>query len=311
MTDATDQAARRGRGRPRVAYTPRATAQGPRDVRQAIGYVRVSTGDQADHGYGLDAQRTAIRAYIEAQGWTLVGIVEDQGVSGTYGLDDVTADGSPRRPGLATALDAVETGRADALVVKALDRIGRAPAVCATVFARLDRALGTFASITEPALSSDLLRGLYAGMASDERRRILDRTRDGRMAKIALGGPVGRVPFGYRLVGTRRAARVEIVEDQATIVRRVFALRAGGITIAAITAVLNSDAIPAPQGGTWSTATIGKMVNNPAYHGTLRWREGVEIIREEVLPVIVPAATPFRGDGGDAGHTRTRATAAA
>ena len=125
------------------------------------------------------------------------------------------------------------------------------------------------------------------------------------MAKIALGGPVGRVPFGYRLVGTRRAARVEIVEDQAIIVRRVFALREAGMTIAAITAVLNADAIPAPQGGTWSTATIGKMVNNPAYHGTLRWREGAEIIREEVLPVIVPVA-PFRA-GDDAGHTRPRA----
>ena len=311
MTDATDQAARRGRGRPRVAYTPRATAQGPRDVRQAIGYVRVSTGDQADHGYGLDAQRTAIRAYIEAQGWTLVAIVEDAGVSSTYGLDDRARDGTPRRPGLAAALDAVETGLADALVVRALDRIGRAPGVCAAVFARLDQARGTFASIAEPALTSDLLRGLYAGMASDERRRILDRTRDGRMIKIAAGGHPGRVPYGYRLVGTRRAARVEIVEDQAIIVRRVFGLRDAGMTIAAITAVLNADAIPAPQGGTWSTATIGKMVNNPAYRGTLRWREGVEIIREGVLPVIVPAVTPFRGDGGDAGHTRTRATAAA
>ena len=62
-------------------------------------------------------------------------------------------------------LDALETGQGNALIVRALDRIGRAPAVCADVFSRIDRARETFASITEPALSSDLLRGLFAGMA--------------------------------------------------------------------------------------------------------------------------------------------------
>jgi site-specific DNA recombinase len=262
----------------------------------------VSSADQVTNGFGLDAQRQAITAYATAQGWDLVGIQEDQGTSGTYGVADSNRDGNPRRPGLVAVLDALEAGQADSLIVRALDRIGRAPAVCADVFSRIDRARATFASITEPALSSDLLRGLFAGMASDERRRILERTREGRLQKIAQGGPVGSVPFGYRLVGSRRAARVEIHEPEAVIVRRIHALRASGHTMQAITAILNDEGIPAPRGGIWRQSTVGKIAINPAYSGTFHWgtvrrlpdgqlSDGAELVTlPDVIPAIVPAA---------------------
>jgi DNA invertase Pin-like site-specific DNA recombinase len=34
-----------------------------------IGYVRVSADDQGRNGYGLDAQRSAIRAECDRRGW--------------------------------------------------------------------------------------------------------------------------------------------------------------------------------------------------------------------------------------------------
>ena len=49
---------------------------------EAVGYVRVSTTEQADSGLGLEAQRRRISAYCEAQGWHLAEIVADEGVSG-------------------------------------------------------------------------------------------------------------------------------------------------------------------------------------------------------------------------------------
>jgi len=51
----------------------------------------VSSADQVTNGFGLDAQRQAITAYATAQGWEIVSIEEDQGISGTYGV----ADGQP------------------------------------------------------------------------------------------------------------------------------------------------------------------------------------------------------------------------
>ena len=51
-------------------------------MRNAIGYIRVSTEDQADSGLGLEAQRQRIKAYCEMKGLSLSTIFEDAGVSG-------------------------------------------------------------------------------------------------------------------------------------------------------------------------------------------------------------------------------------
>ncbi len=48
---------------------------------QAVGYVRVSTVEQATEGISLDTQKAKIRAYCELNGLTLVNIFEDAGKS--------------------------------------------------------------------------------------------------------------------------------------------------------------------------------------------------------------------------------------
>ena len=49
-----------------------------REIKRAVGYVRVSTADQADSGAGLLAQRAAIAAHAKNRGWDLVEILEDR-----------------------------------------------------------------------------------------------------------------------------------------------------------------------------------------------------------------------------------------
>lgn len=274
--------------RPRKPWQPKPSPIS-RPVRRVAGYVRVSTGDQAAEGFGLDAQRDAIAAYCHAAGYELAEIAGDEGVSGTLGPE--------ARPGLARLLAVAESGDIDAVVVKALDRIGRRPAVAAAVFDTLDAASVRFLSITEPELSSDLLRGLFAGIASDERRRILERTAAGRVAKASRGGYAGgRVPYGYRLEGTRREARWRVEPTEAATVRRVFARRAAGATFAAIAGELTAAGAPPPGHGVrWSTATVYGIAHNPAYAGLRRWREGREIVAPGAWEAIVDEAT-FPGD---------------
>ena len=82
---------------------------------RVIGYVRVSTDDQAREGVSLDVQETRIRAYCEAKGWQLVSVVRDEGKS----AKDL------KRPGLQQILAALpKRGRCfDVLVVVKLDRL--------------------------------------------------------------------------------------------------------------------------------------------------------------------------------------------
>jgi len=270
-------------GRPRKEWQPKLKLQA-RAVRRVVGYCRVSTAEQSDSGYGLEAQRQAIVDYCRAAGYELVDLFEDAGLSGT--LD------AAQRPGLAAVLAAVDAGDIDGVVVKALDRIGRRPAVATAFFEALDAAGVAFLSITEPFLSSDLLRGLFAGIASDERRRILERTSSGRTTKAAQGGYAGgRVPYGYTLQGSRKEARWVIDPAYSAIVRRIFAARVAGRTYQQIADALNADTIPSPGGSTWGPSTVYTITSNPSYTGVRRWREGVEILREGAHPAIIDRAT--------------------
>lgn len=269
-------------GRPRKEWIPK-PSKVVRPVQRVAGYVRVSTTEQACDGYGLVAQRDALAAYCAAAGYELVTVLADEGVSGTLGPEE--------RPGLAAVLHLVESRAVDAVLVKALDRIGRRPAVAAAFFDALDAAGVTFLSVTEPALSSDLLRGLFAGIASDERRRILERTSAGRIAKAERGGYAGgRVPYGYRLVGSRRETRWEIVPEQAAVVRRIFALRAAGMTLQAIADALTADGVPTPgKAAVWSAKAVHGIANNSAYTGQRRHREEREILARGEQAAIIDA----------------------
>ncbi len=77
--------------------TKRTTKRGEGE-RVAVGYVRVSTDDQS---IGLDAQRAALATWAAREGYRLITICEDSGVSGAAPLD--------RRPGLLSA-DGVANG---------------------------------------------------------------------------------------------------------------------------------------------------------------------------------------------------------
>ncbi|HCT85250.1 MAG TPA: hypothetical protein DF296_08635 [Candidatus Margulisbacteria bacterium] len=50
---------------------------------KVFGYVRVSTDSQAEKGYGIKIQEKAISDYCKKQGWELVQVFRDEGVSGT------------------------------------------------------------------------------------------------------------------------------------------------------------------------------------------------------------------------------------
>ena len=52
----------------------------PGGTRTAVGYVRVSKEDQTQE-YSLDAQRAEIERYCEREGYELIRIYADEGVS--------------------------------------------------------------------------------------------------------------------------------------------------------------------------------------------------------------------------------------
>jgi peptidoglycan hydrolase-like protein with peptidoglycan-binding domain len=98
-----------------------ALALPPPRVR-ALGYVRVEAQDR--RRARLEAQAAGIEARCADHGMALAGLVSD---------DDADERAGPQRPGLAFALEQLETGEADCLVVGRLGHLTRSPTELASL----------------------------------------------------------------------------------------------------------------------------------------------------------------------------------
>src|SRR5215211_5894520 len=206
---------------------------------RVVGYVRVSSKNRGQQVESRPAQERAIRAWAKAEGHRLVGVYVDEGVSGANGLED--------RVGLPEAMQAIEDGRADGLVVRELDRLHRDLLVQENLFADLWRlrpevqVFSTKAGEQQNCVRDDpedpsrrLIRHVLGATADYVRALTIARMAAGKRRKQEAGGFVGGVPpFGWR------SQNRELVEDQdeQTTLARIAELHGQGSSLRAIAAV--------------------------------------------------------------------------
>ncbi len=207
-----------------------------RDMR-VVGYVRVSTAEQADSGLGLEAQRQAIQDACKGRGWVLEAVYED--AASGRGL---------KRKGLTDALNAVESGKAEGIVVAKLDRLSRSIVDFTQLVARAQRrgwavvALDVGVDTTTP--QGEMVANIMATFAQFERRIIGQRTRDALAIKRKQGVQLGRP----RAIEPR-------------VLRMIKKQRDGGRSLGQIAESLNIANVPTAHGGkAWYPATIRKVL---------------------------------------------------
>lgn len=221
---------------------------------KAIGYVRVSTQEQASEGYSLAAQEAKIRQYADLYGLDLVGVIADAGVSAK----------SIDRPGLAEALRRLESGEAEALVILKLDRLTRSVADWNTL---IDRYFGKAVALMSVSDQIDtrtaggrLVLNVLVSVAQWEREAIGERTAAALAHKKAQGEAIGRPGYGFEI----RDGRLAEVEGEASVVARVAALRAEGLTLQQIADTLNGEGIATKRGGRWAPQTVANLLKREA-----------------------------------------------
>lgn len=202
-------------------------------------YCRVSTGQQADSGAGLAAQRDDIDREARHRGWTDVAWYIDGGWSGKD-LD---------RPEMSRLLAEIRAG--DVLVAAKVDRLSRSLVDFATL---VERSQKQGWSIVTLDLGLDLstaqgefVASILAAFARMERRLIGQRTRDAMQAKKAQGARFGRPSL-----------------IPAQVQRRIEGLHSSGVTLADIARTLNDEGVPTAFDGRWWPSTV---------QGVLRCRE--------------------------------------
>jgi len=222
----------------------------------AIGYVRVSSDQQAESGAGLAAQRQAIEAFAKRQGLTITAWHEDAAVSGAAAIED--------RPGLMAAL--ADLRRGDVLIVAKRDRIARDTLTALTIERTVGRRKASIMSAdgigNGDGAADAFMRSIMDAAAAFERGLIRQRTRAALAAKRQAGERTGQIPFGWSLGEDGRL--VELPAEQK-VLADILACRKAGMSLRAIAAILTDANVPTKAGTTkWSHTTIDSILKRAA-----------------------------------------------
>lgn len=245
-------------------------------------YVRLSRDDErAGESLSIENQKAMLIKYVREKGWTLHDIYVDDGISGT------TFD----REGVQRLLGDAKSGIINTIVVKDLSRFGRNyiqvgqyidyifPTLGIRFIAVSDNidTAGANSTAMDMMPITNVFNEWYAANTSRKVRAIF--VSNAKRGKSNMPYP----PYGY--VFSDDGKRIFVINNEVSAnVRRIFEMRARGISPSQIATTFNGEGIQTPQDykveklgkyasmksyHLWTDATIRKILSNPAYVGNL------------------------------------------
>ena len=223
---------------------------------KAIGYIRVSTEEQAKEGVSLENQEQKIRAYCKLKDLNLLEIIQDAGISAK----------NLRRPGAQKVIEMAQEKMIDAVVVYKLDRMFRSTVDALETTRQFDKWGVSFHSIEETIDTKSAMGKFFftltAALAEMEREIIGERTRDVLQRKKANGEVYGHVPFGFK----RFKGKLLNHNAEQKIVKAVLGMREKGFNFSRISRELNQMGCKTKKGSRWYPQTVKNVI---AIHGSL------------------------------------------
>lgn len=260
-----------------------------RQVLRVAAYIRVST-DSEDQENSYETQANYFMHQLAVHpGWMSAGVYSDYGISGTN---------ERKRTGYRRLLRHCTEGRIDRIICKSISRFARNTSDFMAALALLKEQHVTILfekeGIDTKERTNEFILTTLAAIAQEESRAISSNIRWSIQKRFPQGQVRNYPVYGYRFVTGENAMekvdgyqihRVEIVTDEAAIVRRVFAWAADGMSCAGVARRLNREGIPAPNHGKavrkikgrsalhdgmesgWTGAMIARMLAQERYCG--------------------------------------------
>jgi len=264
-------------------------------------YCRLSNDDEREgESVSIENQKLLLQQYVQDRGWNLTDTYCDDGYTGT----------NFNRPGVQRLIADAKAGRINVILVKDLSRFGRNyiefgqytdylfPSIGCR-FIALNNGIDTenHDGSTDVMCFLNLFNEFYSRDTSKKVRAV-------RKACAEDGKFMGSHPaFGYKWAPENKHHLI-IDEDTAPVVRRIFTMRASGMTYRTIAATLNEEGIQSPgthfyqQEGRsdprrvnhlWSNSTVKELIHNEIYignliqgrSGTLSYKSHKRVVRAE------------------------------
>lgn len=261
-------------------------------------YARVSTKSQEER-QTIEQQLIACREYCARKNWEVAEEFKDEAVSGSTPFDS--------RPAAKRLLEALDAKQVDAVVIYCVDRLSRSNEFGIPAYNLLlrktkdnvDFVIQSFDATPEGKLQFHT----FIGIAEYERGNFRRRSMSGIRTRIEAGKMyrASTPRYGYRY--NSEIKQMEVKEDTAEVVRRIYAMYLEGLGAHAIAARLSDNGVPVPSAGTkrgvkaaenaygWHKTTVRNILQSPVYVGRGSYRarmfeDGKEITK--VLPMGCP-----------------------
>lgn len=223
-------------------------------MKQAIGYVRVSTEQQVNEGVSLEAQKAKIAAWCLSHDYELVQVFVDAGISGKK---------MENRPELLKARAAVKKGMA--LVAYSLSRLARSTKDLIHISEEVAKKNGDLVSLSEQidttTAAGKMMFQMLAVLSEFERNLTAERTKGALQHKKSTNQKyTNQTPYGFQAI----EGRLVQVKQEAKVVAEIQAARSGGNTLQSIANSLNGRGIPTKTGKIWQPATIHLLLKRTA-----------------------------------------------
>lgn len=237
-------------------------------------YCRVSTEKESQLD-SLQNQKVFFKEYAEKNGYELVNIYADEGVSGRQ---------MKKRSAFLRMLNDAEKGYFQTVVVKDISRFAR-NTVDFLNAVRLLKNHGIdvrFLSGNQTVLGdSEFILTVFGALAQEESANLSKRVKFGKKIS-AQKGKVPNTIYGYDRVDS---FHLRINPYEAENVKRIFSLYLSGeYGLRKIADILNSENIPTKRGYEWNAKTVRRILTNPLYCGELinRKFEVVDFLSGEI-----------------------------
>lgn len=225
-------------------------------------YARVST-EQDEQQNSYEAQVDYYSRLIQSNpNWEFVSVFSDEGITGTN---------TKNRDGFNQMIEVALNGGIDLILTKSISRFARNTVDTLQTVRKL-KAAGVEVKFEKENLHTfdpkcEVMLTIMSSLAQEESRSISENVRWG-LQKSMRDGNVS-LPY-KRFLGYRKGedGRPEIVEEEADIVRKIYALLLSGKTIRHIAEYLTNNEIPTPSGKRiWSVSTVKSILSNEKYKG--------------------------------------------
>lgn len=213
-------------------------------MNEAIFYARVSSQQQGKSGLGLEAQRTAVEAFCNREGFTIA-----------QSFTDIESGAKDDRTGLSMAIALSKSWNAPIIVAK-LDRLGRSVHFISGLMAHNVRFIVAELGADIPTFCLHM----FAAIAEQERKMISERTSAALKAASARGTKLGiAIPSVAAQVLPKARAAVR-AKGQATWDRLEFRITAATndscTTNRDFADWLNTREVYTPRGNPWTKRSI-------------------------------------------------------